>query len=118
MRAVVHDRYGPPDVLRSTTSSSPCPRTTRCWSGFTPPPSPGRMGLRSAEPLIARFFTGLRRPRRRVLGMEFAGEVEEVGPAVTEFAVGDEVFGSGVRRHAEFVCMRESARHRAQAGRA
>jgi NADPH:quinone reductase-like Zn-dependent oxidoreductase len=49
--------------------------------------------LRSADPFFWRFLLGLRRPKRHVLGMEFAGVVERVGGAVTEFAVGDEVFG-------------------------
>ena len=49
--------------------------------------------VRGAQPFFARFFTGLRRPKRRILGMELAGEVEAVGAAVTEFEVGDEVFG-------------------------
>ncbi len=49
--------------------------------------------MRSAEPFIVRFFTGLRRPKQRILGMELAGEVEAVGAAVTEFEVGDHVFG-------------------------
>jgi len=67
-------------------------------------------GLRSAKPFITRFFTGLRQPKRRILGMELAGEVEAVGAAVTEFEVGDHVFGvTGSGAHAEFVCMRESA---------
>ena len=45
--------------------------------------------------------------------MELAGEVEAVGAAVTEFEVGDEVFGvKGFGAHAEYVCMRESARWR------
>lgn len=56
-----------------------------------------------------RVFTGLRRPRQRVLGMEFAGEVEALGAAVGEFEVGDEVFGvTGFGANAEFVCVRES----------
>jgi len=67
-------------------------------------------GLRAAKPFITRFFTGIRRPKRRILGMELAGEVEAVGAAVSEFAVGDRVFGvNGFGAHAEFVCMRESA---------
>jgi NADPH:quinone reductase-like Zn-dependent oxidoreductase len=66
-------------------------------------------GMRSASPFIVRFFAGLRRPARRILGMELAGEVEAVGAAVTEFAVGDHVFGvKGSGAHAEFVCVRES----------
>jgi NADPH:quinone reductase-like Zn-dependent oxidoreductase len=67
-------------------------------------------GLRSAEFFVSRFFTGLLRPRRRILGMELAGVVEAVGPSVTEFDVGDEVFGvKGSGAHAEYVCLRESA---------
>ena len=57
---------------------------------------------------VSRFFTGLHRPKRKILGLEFAGEVEAVGAAVTEFDVGDRVFGVGAGAHAEFVCVRES----------
>src|SRR5207245_1524711 len=56
---------------------------------------------------------GSGRPRQRSLRSELAGEVEAVGVAVNEFAVGDQVFGSSGFRfgaHAEFICMRESAR--------
>ena len=63
--------------------------------------------------LLSRLVSGVRRPRQRILGSEFAGEVEAVGAAVSEFAVGDRVFGnSGLRfgAHAEFMCIRESAR--------
>jgi len=54
------------------------------------------------------MMTGLRRPKRRILGSELAGEVEAVGKAVTEFEVGDRVFGVNYfGAHAEFVCMPE-----------
>ena len=68
--------------------------------------------LRGANPFVWRLILGLRRPRIRILGVEFAGEVEAVGAAVTEFKVGDRVFG-GPRgfgaAHAEYICLRESA---------
>ena len=69
-----------------------------------------RSGL--AVMLISRSISGLRCPTQRILGNEFAGEVAGIGAAVTEFVVGDAVYGdSGFRfgAHAEFMCMRTSA---------
>jgi NADPH:quinone reductase-like Zn-dependent oxidoreductase len=66
-------------------------------------------GLRAAKPFIWRFFTGLLRPRVRILGNEFAGEVEAVGSGVRSFEVGERVFefnGSG-GAHAEYLTMPE-----------
>ena len=67
-------------------------------------------GFRSAEFCVARFYTGLPRPRRKILGSEFAGEVEAVGAAMTQFAAGDGVFGVNAKggAHAEFLSTRES----------
>jgi NADPH:quinone reductase-like Zn-dependent oxidoreductase len=64
-------------------------------------------GFRGASPFFSRFFTGLRRPRRPIAGTELAGVVEDVGSAVTGFAVGDEVFGLRSGANAEYVCVRE-----------
>lgn len=66
------------------------------------------MGVRSKEYRFTRVFTGIRRPRRTTFGMEFAGRVEELGAAVTEFRVGDEVFGIQGGASAEYVTVRES----------
>jgi NADPH:quinone reductase-like Zn-dependent oxidoreductase len=68
-------------------------------------------GFRSAKPFFTRLFTGLRRPKHRTLGSEFAGVIEQVGSAVTEFAVGDRVFGVNMQTfgaHADLMCMRAS----------
>jgi NADPH:quinone reductase-like Zn-dependent oxidoreductase len=66
------------------------------------------MGVRHVEYRFVRLFTGVRRPRRATCGSEFAGRVEEVGAAVTEFRVGDEVFGIQGGANAEYVLARES----------
>ena len=121
MRAVVYDRYGPPDVLRLEDVPRPVPKedevllkihaTTVNRLDVHTREANRRSGL--AVSLLSRMVSGLRRPRQRILGSEFAGEVEAVGAAVSEFAVGDQLFGnSGLRfgAHAEFMCLRESAR--------
>jgi NADPH:quinone reductase-like Zn-dependent oxidoreductase len=110
MRAVVHDRYGPPDVLRVTEVERPGPKedevlvkvhASTVTRGDT-------MGVRSAEYQFTRLFTGIRRPRRTSLGTELAGRIEDVGAAVTEFRVGDDVFGTAEGANAEYVTVRES----------
>ena len=94
MRAVVHDSYGPPDVLRLEEVERPVPKEHEVLvKVHATTVTRSDCGFRAAEPFFARFFTGLRRPKRRIPGMELAGVVEAVGGAVTEFAVGDEVFG-------------------------
>ncbi len=121
MRAVVYDRYGPPDVLRLEDVERPVPKddevlikihaTTVNRLDCATREANRRSGL--AVSLLSRLITGLRRPKQRILGSELAGEVEAVGAAVSEFAVGDHVFGLtglGFGAHAEFTCMRESAR--------
>jgi NADPH:quinone reductase-like Zn-dependent oxidoreductase len=111
MRAVVYDRYGAPDVLRLEDVEPPVPEDDEVLVKiYATTVSRTDCGLRSAKPFITRFFTGLRRPKQKILGMELAGVVEAVGEAVTEFQAGDHVFGvNGFGVHAEFVCMRESA---------
>jgi NADPH:quinone reductase-like Zn-dependent oxidoreductase len=111
MRAVVCDKYGPPDVQRLEDVARPVPEAEEILVKIhATTVNRTDCGIRSAHPFFVRLFTGLRRPKRRILGMELAGEVEAVGAAVTEFAVGDHVFGvKGSGAHAEFVCIRESA---------
>ena len=110
MRAVVHDRYGPPEVLRVAEVERPVPKEDEVLvkvhaSTVT---RGDAMGVRSAEYRFTRVFTGIRRPRRTRSGTEFAGRVEDVGAAVTEFRVGDEVFGIERGSNAEYVAARES----------
>jgi NADPH:quinone reductase-like Zn-dependent oxidoreductase len=111
MRAVVYDKYGPPEVLRLENVERPIPNDDEVLVKIhATTVNRTDCGWRSADPFIVRYFIGLRRPKRRILGMELAGEVETVGAAVTEFEVGDHVFGvGGFGAHAEFACKRESA---------
>ena len=111
MRAIVNDRYGPPEVQRLEEVDRPVAGSDDVLVRIRATTvNRTDCGLRSARPFFARLITGLLRPKHRILGMELAGEVEAVGPGVTEFKVGDEVFGvKGWGAHAEFACMPESA---------
>jgi NADPH:quinone reductase-like Zn-dependent oxidoreductase len=111
MRAVVYDRYGPPEVLRLEEVERPVPAEDEILVEIhATTVNRTDCGLRRAKPFITRYFTGLLRPKRGILGMELAGVVAAVGAAVTEFEVGDRVFGvKGSGAHAEFVCIRETA---------
>jgi NADPH:quinone reductase-like Zn-dependent oxidoreductase len=109
MRAVVHDRYGPPEVLRLEEVERPAPKEDEVLVRIhATTVTRTDCGMRGADPFFVRFFTGLLRPKRRIPGMELAGEVEAVGAAAAEFAVGDHVFGMESGANAEYICVRET----------
>jgi NADPH:quinone reductase-like Zn-dependent oxidoreductase len=111
MKAVVQDGYGPPEVLRLEDVERPPPKDDEVLIRIRATTvTQTDTHLRVARPVFWRLVLGLRRPRRRTLGVEFAGEVETVGRAVTQFNAGDDVFGTAwFGAHAEFMCVRESA---------
>lgn len=108
MRAVVHDRYGPPEILRLEDVEQPVPADAEVLVKVEATTvTRSDCGVRGSEYLFARVFTGLLRPKRRISGIEFAGVVEAVGAAVSQFEVGDEVFGIKGGSNAEYVCVLE-----------
>ena len=107
MRAVVHDRYGPPEVLRVDEVERPVPAVDEVLvrvhaSTVT---RGDAMGVRAVDYRFVRLATGIRRPRRTSFGSEFAGRVEESGADVTEFRPGDDVFGIGAGATAQYVAL-------------
>lgn len=121
MRAIVYDTYGPPEVLQLEEVARPVPKNGEVLVKIHAA-TVNRLDVHTREAnrrggpaviLMSRMLYGLRRPRRTILGSEFAGEVAAVGPAVGEFAVGDRVFGNtGLKfgTHAEFLCISETDR--------
>lgn len=117
MRAAVYTRYGPPEVVQVREVEKPTPANNELLVRVRATTlTRGDSRLRgftvdnAAEWLGMRLFIGIRGPRRRILGMELAGDVEAVGSDVQGFKVGDRVFGStyqGFRfgAHAEYVTL-------------
>jgi NADPH:quinone reductase-like Zn-dependent oxidoreductase len=106
VRAVVHERYGPPELLRIRDVEKPRPAPDEILVRIECS-SVNRtdLGFLLAKPFITRFWSGLMRPRHLTLGCEFAGEVESIGDAVSDFSPGDRVFGfddSDWGGHAEY----------------
>lgn len=105
MRAVVHDRYGPPEVLRIEDVPRPEPAEGEVLVRVhATTVTQTDCHMRRARPILWRLMLGLRRPRRRTLGLELAGEVAAAGPGVSGFSAGDRVFGIAYGAHADYVC--------------
>ncbi|MEV0902152.1 NAD(P)-dependent alcohol dehydrogenase [Actinoplanes sp. NPDC049802] len=115
MRAVMFERYGPPEVLRQVDLPKPAPGRDQVMVRiFATTVTSAECGMRRGEPRWGRVILGPVRPRKgvRVLGLEFAGEVAAVGPRVTRYRAGDRVFGFtgfAVGANAEYKCLAENA---------
>ncbi len=118
MKAIINNRYGAPDVLQVQDVEKPVPRDDELL-----------IQVRAAEVTKAdcemrsfhfqvkwfwlplRFAMGLLKPKKKILGFYFAGEVQSVGKDVTKFKPGDQIFGTTKLRmgaYGEYVCLPES----------
>jgi NADPH:quinone reductase-like Zn-dependent oxidoreductase len=106
MKAIVHRRYGPPDVLtlEDLPRPEPGPGEVRVRVGAASVFA-GDWHLVRGAPFFVRFTTGLRRPRNPIPGIDLAGIVDAVGPGVIDLEAGDEVFGFAAGSLAELVCV-------------
>ncbi|MFP4543649.1 MAG: alcohol dehydrogenase catalytic domain-containing protein, partial [Candidatus Kapaibacterium sp.] len=113
MKKVEYNKYGPPEVLEIKNADKPVPgdndilikihATTVTATECT---------FRRGEPIVARLFTGLIRPKINTLGEELAGEVESVGKSVKSYQAGDQVFGTAgpeFGANAEYICLPDDA---------
>jgi NADPH:quinone reductase-like Zn-dependent oxidoreductase len=117
MKAIVWTAYGPPEVLQLQELEKPVPEENeiliRVRAATVTAGDCEMRGLKFPPylRLPMRMFTGFRRPTRvKIIGQELAGEVEAIGEGVTQYKVGDRVFGSaglGAGTYAEYICLPE-----------
>jgi NADPH:quinone reductase-like Zn-dependent oxidoreductase len=110
MKAMVYTRYGPPEVLSLKEMGKPVPRDNEVLvKVHATTVTPMDFRFRQGTTLIARFMTGLLKPKNPILGVELAGGVETVGRDVRSFKKGDQVYGGGgpYGTHAEYACLPE-----------
>jgi len=111
MKASVNTKYGLPDVLQIKEIPKPIPKDNEVLVKIhATTVNRTDCGFRRPDYFIVRLFNGLFKPRKHILGSEFAGEIESIGKNVTLFKTGDEVFGLSTYKfgtHAEYVCVNE-----------
>ncbi|MEZ4736444.1 MAG: NAD(P)-dependent alcohol dehydrogenase [Caldilineaceae bacterium] len=120
MKAVIYERYGPSEVLQFTKVPKPTPKPNEVLvKVHATTVTIGDVIMRSFKLptprwqwLFARLYLGIWQPRRKILGMELAGEIESVGNGVTQFRPGDQVFAStfsvNFGGYAEYKCFPET----------
>jgi NADPH:quinone reductase-like Zn-dependent oxidoreductase len=109
MKAIVYERYGPPDVLHLQDVEKPSPDENQVLvKVHASSINAGDYFAMGGKPFLFRFFSGgYLKPKNTRLGIDVAGQVEAVGENVKRFRPGDEVFGCRNGAFAEYVCARE-----------
>lgn len=108
MKAIVAPKYGSPDVLELREVEKPTLKANEVLVKIhAAAVNAGDWHLLRADPFLIRLMFGLLAPKQPILGSDMAGTVEAVGSAVTQFQVGDEVFGSGPGAFAEYAAVPE-----------
>jgi NADPH:quinone reductase-like Zn-dependent oxidoreductase len=113
MKAAVYERYGPPEVIQLKIVPQPIPKAHEVLIKIKATTvNRTDCGFRQPEYLIVRLISGFFKPRKKILGSEFSGEIEAIGDAVSKFKVGEQIFGLSTYKfgcHAEYICISENA---------
>nr|WP_316046438.1 NAD(P)-dependent alcohol dehydrogenase [Planococcus glaciei] len=113
MKASIHQKYGPPDVMELREVDKPFPKDDEVLvKVHATTATSGDCKVRRADPFAVRLFYGMKKPKVGILGSELSGEVEAIGKNVKQFKVGDFVFcgtGGNLGANAEYVCLQEKS---------
>ncbi|MEQ8524622.1 NAD(P)-dependent alcohol dehydrogenase [Gracilimonas sp.] len=111
MKAILHEKYGGPEVLKLQEIEKPVPSPNQVLvKVHASTVNRTDCAILRAKPFIMRFFHGLNSPKIKIPGTDFSGEVEAIGAEVNSYKVGDKVFGfndSGLASKAEFLIINE-----------
>lgn len=112
MKASFNTSYGPPEVLSIKEVEKPQPKDNEVLVKIhATTVNRTDTGFRNPEYFLVRIFGGFFKPRYKVLGTEFSGEIEAIGKNVKLFKIGDAVFGLNTftfGTHAEYICVNEN----------
>src|SRR5437588_9179707 len=109
MKAIVYTHYGSPDVLQFKETEKPVPNAGEILVKiYAASANPLDWHLMRGAPFLARLEGGLRKPKDPRFGADLAGRVEAVGSTVTQFQLGDEVFGAWTGSFAEYATVPEN----------
>ena len=119
MKAIICEKYGPPEVLKIKEIEKPTPKDNEVLIKiFATTVHRGDSRIRGLsipgpkwQKILMRVYLGIRGPRKKILGMELSGEIEEIGEKVQHFKKGDLIFaatGMGFGAYAEYKCMSEN----------
>jgi NADPH:quinone reductase-like Zn-dependent oxidoreductase len=111
MKAIIHAAYGPPESLQLAEVDTPVPKDDEVLVRvLAASVNAADWHIMRGKPLLLRLMGfGVRRPKSRAFGLDFAGRVEAVGNDVKRFHAGDEVLGTGLGGFAEHVTVPESS---------
>ena len=117
MRAIICTRYGPPEVLQLREVEKPTPKDDEVLVKIhATAVTASDIFIRGSQIPIQflipmRLYIGLTRPRKSIIGLVLAGEIESIGKDVERFRIGDQVYGLtgfGLGAYAEYKCMKET----------